>query len=97
MPPDLHGTQRHFDYGLADWQKLLTFCHVNTAEIKMRIDQMTDDERFFAAAYLQHLAQERDPVYRAMLSERMKRMDDGKKVSLDQAHRLHQALEAEGL
>lgn len=66
-------------------------------EIKKSIDQMTDEERFFAAAYLQHLSQERDPSYQAMLTERMKRMDEGKKVSLDQLLRIHEALEAEGL
>ncbi len=58
---------------------------------------MTDEERFFAAAYLQHRAQERDPVYQAILQERMKRMDAGHKVTLEQVERIHQALEAEGL
>jgi hypothetical protein len=58
---------------------------------------MTEDERFFAVAYLQHLAQERDPSYQALLSERMRRMDAGHKVTLEQAQRIHQALEAEGL
>lgn len=70
---------------------------VSTSEIKESIDQMTDEERFFASAYLQHLAQQRDPAHGAMLSERMKRMDEGKKVSLEQAQRIHQALETEGL
>ena len=58
---------------------------------------MTDEERFFAAAYLQHLTQQQDPLYQAMLSERMKRMDADKKVTLEQALRVHQALEAEGI
>ena len=58
---------------------------------------MTDEERFFAAAYLHHRAQERDAAYNTMLSERMKRMDEGRKITLDQAQRIHQALEAEGL
>ena len=58
---------------------------------------MSDEERFFAAAYLQHRAQANDPVYQALLSERMKRMDAGQKVTLEQAQRIHEALEAEGL
>jgi len=66
-------------------------------EIKASIDRTTDEERFFAAAYLQHRAQADDPAYQALLAERMKRMDAGKKVTLDQAQRIHEALEAEGL
>ena len=70
---------------------------MSIAEIKASIDRMTDEERFFAAAYLQHRAQENDPAYQALLSERMKRMDAGRKVTLEQAQRIHEALEAEGL
>jgi hypothetical protein len=70
---------------------------VSIAEIKASIDRMTDEERFFAAAYLKHRAQENDPAYRALLSERMKRMDAGQKVTLDQAQRIHEALDAENL
>ena len=70
---------------------------MTTAEIKASIDRMTEEERFFAAAYLQHLAQQHDVAYRAMLSARMERMDAGKKVSLDQAQRIHDTLESEGV
>lgn len=58
---------------------------------------MTEEERFFAVAYLHHLAHERDPAYQALLTERMRRMDAGQKVTLEQALRIHQALEVEGL
>ncbi len=58
---------------------------------------MTEGERFFAVAYLQHLAQERDPAYQALLTSRMRRMDAGQKVTLEQALRIHHALEVEGL
>ena len=67
------------------------------AEIKASIDRMSDEERFFAAAYLQHRAQANDPAYQAVLSERMKRMDAGQKVTLEQAQRIHDSLAAEGL
>jgi hypothetical protein len=70
---------------------------VSIAEIKDSIDRMTDEERFFAAAYLQHRAQANDPAYQALLSERLNRMDAGRKVTLEQAQRIHDALEAEGL
>jgi len=70
---------------------------VSIAEIKASIDRMTEEERFFAAAYLQHRAQACDPAYQALLSERMQRMDAGQKVTLEKAQRIHDALEAEGL
>ena len=57
---------------------------------------MTEEERFYAAAYLQHLTQERDPSYRATLTERSVRMDAGVKVSLEQARRAHADLEKQG-
>jgi hypothetical protein len=69
---------------------------MSLAEIKSSIDQMTDDERFYAAAYLQHLAQERDPSYQATLAERLDRMDAGLKVSLEQARQAHANLENQG-
>jgi hypothetical protein len=58
---------------------------------------MTEEERFFAAAYLRHRAQEGESTYTSILTERMQRMDGGQKVSLEQVQRIHQALEAEGL
>ena len=70
---------------------------MSITEIKASIDRMTNVERFFAAAYLQHRAQADDPAYQALLSERMKRMDAGQKVTLEKTQRIHEALEAEGL
>ena len=70
---------------------------MTTAAIRKHIDEMTDEERFFAAAYLQHVSQTRDPAYQAMLGQRLKRMAAGQAVSLEQAWRIHRALEAEGL
>lgn len=70
---------------------------MSIAEIRDSIDRMTDEERFFAAAYLHHRAQATDPAYQSLLSERMKRMDAGHKVTLEQVQHVHDALEAEGL
>ena len=70
---------------------------MSTAEIKRTLEQMTADERFFAASYLTVLMHRDDPEYGVMLAERMGRMDMGKKVSLEEALRAHGALEAKGL
>ncbi len=69
---------------------------MSLAEIKSSIDQMTDEERFFAAAYLQHLAQEHDPSYQAALAERVDRLAEGGKISLEQARQAHANLENQG-
>ncbi len=70
---------------------------MNLAEVKQMVDQMSDEERLFLTAYLHHRLRANDPANRADLEERMKQMDAGNKVSLEQAWRLHRALEAEGL
>ena len=70
---------------------------MSITEIKASIDRMTDEERFFAAAYLQHRAQTDDPSYQGLLSERMKRIDAGQRVTFEKAQRIHEALEADGL
>jgi len=62
---------------------------MTTLQVKQQIDAMSDDDRFFAAAYLEHLASEKDRSYQAGLTERMNRMDAGQKVSLEQLERLH--------
>jgi hypothetical protein len=70
---------------------------MSTAEIKSGIDRMSDEERFFTAAYLHHLAQNGDAAYQAMLADRLKQMDAGKKVTREQLLRVQQALETKVL
>jgi len=70
---------------------------MNTADLKKAVDGMTVEERFFIAAYLRHLSLRDDPIYQSTLGDRMRRMDAGKKFTLDQATKLHEALESEGL
>jgi len=70
---------------------------MSVAEIKASIDGMTTDERFFAAAYLHHLAQANDPAYQNALAERMNRMESGRKLGAEQVARIHQTLENEGV
>jgi hypothetical protein len=66
-------------------------------DLKKTIEELTAEERFFAMAYLKHLSQADDPAHRAMLGERMRRMDQGTKFTFEQAERLHDALSNEGL
>ena len=66
-------------------------------QIKGQIDSMNPDDRFLAAAYLQHLGNQRDDGYRQELARRMDRMDSGKKFTQQQVERLHQALADEEL
>ena len=51
---------------------------------------MTEEERFFAVAYFQHLSQQKDPAYSVLLAERMQRMDEGNKLPLESARRFHE-------
>lgn len=55
-----------------------------TTHIREQIDAMSDEDRFFASAYLQHLSNEADPQHKAALAARMTRMDEGHKFTLDQ-------------
>ena len=54
---------------------------MTTAKVKEQIDAMSDDDRYFAMAYLRHLANERDDQRKTPLEARMKRMDEGRKTS----------------
>ncbi len=47
------------------------FPTMTTMQVKQQIDAMSDDDRFLAAAYLEHLSNEKDAAYRLILSERM--------------------------
>ena len=70
---------------------------MTTLKIKQSINRMNDTDRLFAVAYLKHLARANDPTHRAKLGGRMRKMDAGKKISLDQVRRLHKELETAGL
>ena len=70
---------------------------MTTLKIKQSINRMSETDRIFAAAYLKHLLRVNDPVHRAKLTARMRKMEAGKKISLDQVWRLHKELETAGL
>ena len=69
---------------------------MSVAAIKQQIDQMTEDERFYVAAYIQHLENEEDASYRASVADASSRMDSGKKVSFEELVARHDALERAG-
>ncbi|MBI4660379.1 MAG: hypothetical protein HY735_16205 [Verrucomicrobia bacterium] len=70
---------------------------MSVAELKRIVDETTDEERLFLEAYLAHLRRASDPANAADLSRRMREIEAGKKVTLAQARKLHQALLKQGL
>ena len=70
---------------------------MNATELRKTIDALSADERFFVAAYLRHLSRVDDPAYRAQLGDRMRRMNAGKRFTLEQALKIHAAMESEGV
>lgn len=70
---------------------------MSLAEIKQTISAMNEEERFLAAAYLRVLERENDLEWRRSMAERCDRIAQGQKSTLDQALKMHAALESEGL
>lgn len=70
---------------------------MSLAEIKQTISAMNEEERFLAAAYLRVLARENDLEWQRSMAERCDRGGQGQKSTLEQAHKMHRALESEGL
>jgi hypothetical protein len=66
-------------------------------EIKRNVEGASEEDRLFLEAYLRHLNREDDPGNAADLDRRMQAMDEGRKVSLATALRLHESLKSEGL
>ena len=60
-------------------------------------DTLTPDDRLVLAAYLKHLGRKDDPAYQAELTRLNQEIDAGRKFTLDQVQRMHEALKAEGL
>lgn len=58
---------------------------------------LTPEERLVLAAYLKHLGRKDDPAYQSTLTRLNSEIDAGRKFTLDQAQRMHEALESEGL
>ncbi len=70
---------------------------MSTAEIRATLDRLSPEDRFFAAAYLHHVAQGEDPAWRQELEVAQDAMDSGKKFTLEQVCAMHESLAAQGL
>ena len=70
---------------------------MTTTEVRQQIDDMSEEDRFFASAYLLHLSNEKDEGRQSRLEARMNRMDSGQKFTLEQLEDVHQRLESQGL
>ena len=66
-------------------------------DVRQQIDAMSEEDRFFASAYLQHLANGSDSERERHLAERLDRLEQGRGVDLDQLKSLHESLAANGL
>lgn len=70
---------------------------MSVAELKTVVDNSTSEERLFLQAYLDHLAEQASPERVRELDRRWEEMNAGDKVSLAEARRLHEELQARGL
>lgn len=70
---------------------------MSTTEIRETLDRLTEEERFFAAAYLHHLSRQSDPGWQREMQSVQTAMDAGGKFSLDQVRAAHESLTAQGL
>ena len=69
---------------------------MSVAQVTREIEQMTEDEQFHVASFIQHLVDERDHQHRVRLEEAMSRMDHGNKVSFEEVMARHEELAAQG-
>ena len=70
---------------------------MSVMELKKTVGSLNAEERLFLAAYLKHLARVDDPPYQSHLTRLNAEIDAGKKFTLPQVVRMHEALKAEGL
>lgn len=70
---------------------------MSVAELKSVVDNSTSEERLFLQAYLDHLTEQASPERVRELDRHWEEMNSGDKVSLAEARRLHEELQARGL
>lgn len=66
------------------------------AELKEQVVSLSVDERFELSALLADLEQEKDLEFRAEVDRRMKIMDGGSRVMMEEFEKRHHQLHAEG-
>jgi hypothetical protein len=69
---------------------------MSVADITREIAQLGADEQFYVAAFLEHLANERDSDHASKLDAAQHRMDQGQKIRLEDVLVLHNALVQQG-
>ena len=66
------------------------------AELKEQVAELTVEERFKLSAFLAELGQEKEADFREEVDRRMKAMDAGAKVTMEQFEERHRKQQAEG-
>lgn len=69
---------------------------MSTSQLKQTLDELSQEDRFFAAAYLHHLAQSSNAAWRQEMEGTQDAMDEGRKFSLKQVEEMHEALAERG-
>ena len=70
---------------------------MDTTKLNQFIDQASEEELIYLSAYVRHRLRGRDPAVLFDLELRMREIDAGGKATLDQAWKLHSALQNQGL
>ena len=96
-PPRLPPTDHRRTVPRPPTPRLIGYSSMSTLELKRTAENLTAEERVYLAAYLKHLARVDTPAYQAELTRLNNEIDTGKKFTLAQVQRLHEALQAEGL
>lgn len=70
---------------------------MSNTQLKRTLDGLSQEDRFFAAAYLHHLAQSSDPAWMWEMEQTQDTMTAGRKFSLNQVQEMHEALAGRGI
>jgi hypothetical protein len=65
---------------------------MSTSAISEALEQMSPEERFFAAAWLHHRSQADDEEWRREMQRTQADMDAGRKFSHEQVNAMHDAM-----
>jgi len=70
---------------------------MSVQELKHSAAELTPDERFDLAVFLQHLAQKDDPEHQRALDQSDARISAGKKVSLEELRKMVSVMDEKGV
>ncbi len=68
---------------------------MNLAELKTKISELSSQERLQLAAFIAELDEQDEGTFHRTISQRMKAMDEGKKVTMEELEERHRRLEDE--